>query len=463
MSGKRDNEPVWVDTAPDEWISKDELRNRADDLEDLVTIWIDKNAKHFDPFNWEGMQERYWKQKASNEAGLYLLHALNFGKDDKTPSLKQQIISRANDRRFVQLLLRSQNKFHYFVYPILYADSVNSLEKGISTDLEQVAERGEFWSSEWYAMRLLEFCHLCQMVGVRCPHDKDDVLNYSVLNHQPNIITSDPMDAYAITHDVMFYTDHLTDRITPAPYDISKVIRGLLLRYMAEDNCDIAIELLYAGVLQRQISQEMAQFVLTWVLEKTRSGGYVPGPDVDAMSGLVSPEWKGRHRRVDEPSAPWDYEYDSKQEEIWARNYHTNLVTGLTIRVLKRDWNKLNNMQMDHNMEEYSFRQEVMRLGQLLESLAKYDLEKGAQQMIELTDSPIRTEFPLVFQEAIDFLKYQRTRTGEIGYWTEEEILYTNDGNSRESFQKDLVKPITNTCQNALDSVERSSSIPPQE
>lgn len=449
--------PVWTDIAPSKLISEADVPERALELEQSANDFINGNARFFDPLNWEGRQDRYWRRKAFDEAGIYMFQAADTGRDDNLPALQELIIERVNDRRYKQLMLRSQNDFHLFVYPMLYADKVDRLDGSATMTLNQIAEGGEFWSGEQVPFRLLEFCLLSRIIGVPHEYDEEAILDYSAVNKQPGIIRSDFMDAYALTHDIMFYSNNYGDgTLRKAPYDLTTVLRGLILRYMAEDNCDLTLELLYAGILQRQISRQMVRLVLSWVLEKTNTAGYVPGPDADAMEALVSPKLKGSQANTDKLSAPWDFEHESTREKRWAKNYHTNVVAGMTARVLKRDWEELNKGPINHRFEEKSIRQDVYRLGELLKSLSEYDLEKGSRQMIELAGSPVITEFPDVFKTANNFIEDQLTQDGRFGYWADEEYLYIKKGNSRESFHTELASPITELCQKALDAVETS-------
>lgn len=457
----KNSEKTWIDITPDNVVPEAEVPERAGEIRRLTDDWLDENAQYFDLFDWQGSKEKHYRTKAFNEAGIYLLNALNHEEDDAVPALEELILDRVNDRRFVQSMLRHPAKFHHFVYPPLYANYVDYLKNDVATALKQIAEQGAFWSKERLPYRYLELCYLSRTFDIEFEHNEENILTYTLLNHQPNIVLADSFDVYSLTHDLMFshydklfYNDlDVAGHNTPgmaASYDLANVFRGLILRFMAKDNADITLELLLTGILQKQVSRDMVRLVLSWVLEKSQTAGYVPGPPKESMPApVLSP----KVMKKKEP--PWKYEYKDKQDETWVRNYHTNIIAGMTARVLSRHWYELDNRQMmDPRLEKYSFRRETMRLGQLLSSLADYDLDKGSQQMIELASSPVTTEFPLVFQEAVDFLEDQRAQDGRFGYWASEEIIYINKGNSQESFHNDLVDPVSETCQKALDIVE---------
>lgn len=452
---------AWTETAPDRLIPETDIPEKAGDLEEIASNWLDDNAEFFAIFDWNGMKEKYWKKKSFNEAGIYLINALNHGEVDHTANLKEQIIDRVNDERYAQLILRHQNDFHHFAYPALFTTYVDGRDRNLKATMEKVVEGGEFWSSERLPYRLLEFCYLSQIFGVNYEHDETTIVKHSLLNHQPNIVKSNYLDAYCLTHDVMFTnydklfynkyhgSDGYESLVISNQYNITGVLQGLILRYMAEDNLDITLELLLCGILQRQISRELVRLVLSWTMEKVKTTGYIPGPPEESMYLVSSPKLKGV-----KGASPWDYEYENEQEAIWAKSYHTNMVAGMTARALKEDWNELQNWAIKTNVEEQRFKQDSALLGHVLKSLAHYDIEKGSQQLLELAESPVVTKFPHAYQGAVSFLRDQRNQDGEFGYWTDEEILYTNQGHSRQSFKSDLVEPASEVCQRALDAVE---------
>lgn len=464
MTKQNNTESPWTETAPDRLVPEAEVPDRASELEARASSWLDANATFFDIYDWDGMKEKYWKKKSFNEAGIYLINALNHGDVDQTPNLEKQILERVNDQRFAELILRHQTDFHHFAYPALFAAYVDELDEEITTAMEYVAERGDFWSSERLPYRFLEFCYLARIIGVDYEHDEATLIEHSLLHNQPNVVKANYLDAYCLTHDVMFtnydklfynkYTSSHGDGSIDVSdrYDIRGVLSGLILRYMAEDNLDITLELLLSGVLLRQISRELVRLVLSWALEKIESTGYIPGPPEESMYLVSSPKLMGV-----KGTTPWDYEYENEQEAIWAKSYHTNMVAGMTARVLKANWDKLDNRSMDLNPEDKRFREVSIGLGHVLKSLAHYDIQNGSEQLLELATSPVLREFPFVYQEAVNFLNDQQTPDGEFGYWTDEEILYTNQGHSQQSFRSDLVEPASEICQRALDALEQSN------
>lgn len=440
-------------------IGENKVREKAEWLKNFTDEWIEDNIQYFDLFNWECPNEKFYRNKAFNEGGVYLLTGLRNGEYDIVPKLKDLIIERVNEKRFGQILLRNPSDFHYYAYPPLYASYVDSLGRDVEIKLRQVAQQGEFWAKERLPHRYLELCYLSRIFGIHDDYEGNTILRYSLLNNQPNIIYSDCPDAYCLTHDVMLANNNLlyynevefdTTLGKPASYDVTNVIRGLILRFIAEDNPDITLELVLSGILQRQISKEMVRFVLSWIIDKTNDTDYVPGPSKESMPAPVFSQDASK-----EEDPPWKYDYKDEQDEIWANNYHTNIVAGMTARIIIRDFEKLGYYNMNGNIDNQSFRQEIMYLGELLKYFSNYNLEKGSKLLIELAESPVKYEFPSVFQEAVDFLENQRRNDGNFGYWSSEKNIYLNNGNSEESFQDNLIAPVSNDCRKAINKIKK--------
>lgn len=467
MTKNQTTQSIWTDVGPDTLIHESNVRNQATQLAELVDDWFVGYEDYVDPFNWEDVDKKYFRTKGFIELSGYLLNAKGVADEQPLPEIHDLLIDRINDRRFGHMLLRSPRQLHYIYLPVIYARYTDNLEDRTAKQFEKLIDIGAFWDVERVQYRQQEYCFifkcLSQLFGYSQDYyDAEAALVNSLLDNQPNVVRSNLPDAYCLTHDVIFYDNHLgicqeafPDQ--PAPYDIEELLQGLILRFMADDNQDIVLELLLSGVLQRQISREMVQFVLSWVVEQAEETGFVTGPQqdkTDMMNRMVVDEESlgvgGDERGGDK----WDYENDHEAE--WGENFHTNAVAGMTARVIARDWDELDNRSGNHSLEDPSYRRDVTRLGQVLKSLADYDLETGAQQLTELAGSPVLTEYETVTQDAISFLEDQRTPEGNFGFWVQEEILYREAGRSRDSFDTNLVEPVREVCQEALEAVKKS-------
>lgn len=460
MPDQQASDSLWTAVEPDTVISERAVPERVHEFATAVDDWINDHARYVDPFDWADTDERYWRKKMFLESAGYLLNVRGTGADEPLPAIHDVVIERTNDRRFAHKMLRSPRDLHHYAVPALYARYVDELDRDTASALERTADLGAFRLAERLPMRRLEFWALSRYLsslfdGEYEWYDPERVLESSILNNQPNVARSTISDAYCFTHDVLFYNNYLgvCDEVfpdDPAPYDVTVLVRGLILRYMAADNCDIVSELLLSGVMQRQISRDLVRLVVSWLLEKAESNGYVPGPEVSEdevmrRMSLDTPD-------VDDFGGRWDY--DSREEAVWGKNYHTNIVAGTTAHFLHRDWEHIETRGGEYSIADETFRRDVFRLGEMLNSLGEYNLERGAEQMTALADSPVRSEFPVVFDQAVEFLANQRTNDGEFGYWSDEEVLYTNAGNTPQSFRSELVAPVSEACREALDAVD---------
>lgn len=464
MTTEQRVESLWADFEPDTLISETKIPDRANELATTVDDWFAGFIKYVDPFNWDEIKTEAFRKKGFLELSGYLLNAHGVTGDNPLPEIHDVIVNRVNDRQFPHLMLRSPRELHHFALPFIYAYAVDEFETKTARRLEKCIEADAFWEVERVPYRQIEswFLSKCfsEMVASGPQiYDVETALENSLLNHKPHVIRSTLSDAYCLTHDVFFYDNHLgifpeLFPEDPAPYDISDELFGLILRYMAENNCDIVLELVISGVLQRQISRGMVQFVLSWILEKVEKHGHVPGPETNktVLMDLPEPGEGYVDQNVDETSDRWDY--DNEQERVWGENFHVNAVAGMTARIVARDWEKLERGSKNMHLNERSNRRDIARLGQVLKSFAEYDLKKGARRLHAMTDSGVMNKYQPLVRESVTFLRDQQCLDGSFGYWTNEEMLYTNAGNSSDSFRNEFVEPITEACEAAIKAVE---------
>lgn len=461
MPEKDTNDPIWADFEPDTFINESDIPSRSKDLTSIVNNWLSNHIGYVDPKNWEEVDKHFYRKQAFVELSSYLLNARGVAGEQPLPDVHNLIIDRVNGRYFPQLLSRSPRELHHFAIPFIYAEYVNELNEGPKNRLENVVETGAFQAAERVPYRQIEYWFI-----LRCfsrlfgptpdKYDEREALENSVLNYQPNMVRCMLPDAYCITHNIFFYDNYygIFPEIFPAdqtPFDLEPLLRGLILRFMADGNTDIVLELVCAGVLERKISRQMVQLVLSWLFENITQG-YVPGPTFDKTDLLKSLDVVEDSMEVKPGNAKPDYEND--REEEWIKNFHTNVVAGMTARIIERDWGKIESKALDYSFAVDSTRRDITRIGQLLNSLSSYDLMTGARQMKRLAQSPVIEEYETASQDAIDFLREQQTIEGKYGFWPKEEIIFTNSGKSFERFDSQLRKPVSKACREALGTFE---------
>lgn len=142
----------------------------------------------------------------------------------------------------------------------------------------------------------------------------DDNLKFwiplSCLKHPVNLFSESSDGVYAITHAIM-YASFGRGEIPGLEVDtLFQTVETLLIRYMDEQNYDIAGELLMAWPLLRKEMNPIIAFAIDCLFKIETKVGFLPSPGLDTS-------------RLD----PNDQ--NSRRTYIYSINYHTVLVMGL--------------------------------------------------------------------------------------------------------------------------------------
>lgn len=413
-------------------------------LETTVDGWIADHARRFDPFAWTVPEERDIRRKAFTEAGVYLYVADAVGGRAPPKTLVEQTVERANDRRYAHLVRRNPRSFLKYAYPFRYLDAAEELTAGARDAVAAVLDGRTVWAVERVPYRSLDLWHFCVGYGYEdCPLDRDRILRLSVLNRPPDPVGATLTDLYAVTHSLFYYHDfgvgHEPFPEGRAPFDVEAVVVGGILRHLVDDNPDIVLELLIAGVLQRRLPPELIRLVVAWARAKAERQGYVPGPD-DGGPEIPAEEF-----------AAWDDE-----EHEWARNYHTNLVAATATRVVNAAWPDLPGPDAELATDRARF-VDLLRLGQLLQTLSTYDLGAAARQVRALAGTEFGAPYDGIYRDCVRYLRRQETANGEYGFWTDEEAVYVARGNDHDAFREEIVDPVTAACTAAVEQAESTT------
>lgn len=442
-----DTGSIWEPVAHPSSLPIDGVRPALSDIESLADEFLVTHTERFDPFNWSELDSRHVHRKAFTESALYAYTLEAFGDTGTATELRALVVDRTNDRRYRHLLLRNSHDFIRYSLPVGYLHVIDELDDRMAAAVDSILDSRTVWAVERTPYRQMDLWHFCQLYGYDdCPLERDSILAASCLEYPLHPIEAELEDAYAFTHDLLYYHNFGLPQSgfpdEPAPYDHADVITALILRYMADGNCDISLELLLVGVLQGQVEPELVALVTAWVRQEGRTNGYIPSP-------AQLPLEDDREEEI-ESWGPADHE--------WAENYHTNLVAATTTRVVKSHLEELGGDSRVEPLDETEI-EGAFKLGQLLNTLTEYDLERAGKQLRDLADSPVRERFPAVFDSCVEYVGDQRTADGEFGYWTDEEAIYLALGNSRQEFVDEMVRPVSAACRRALEAVSGDGSI----
>lgn len=137
----------------------------------------------------------------------------------------------------------------------------------------------------------------------------------SCLNHAADFFSENSDGAYSITHAVMYGAFRRKEITGIDPEKLFQTIESLLIRYMDEQNYDVAGELLMTWPLLNRKWSHTALFALHCLFKIEERVGFLPAPGLERS-------------RID------GAEQDEKRTYIYSINYHTALVMGLLCNTL---------------------------------------------------------------------------------------------------------------------------------
>lgn len=408
------------------------IESASDDIEPRLHSWLDANSDRFDSFTLRADKKTEYYRKAFCEAGLYLYVLDSIGDrpaESAVPTMRETILEQVNDPKFSALVRREPRYFLMYAYPIVYTEKVDELTPENADAIRDVLDDRAVWGFERTPHRMLDMWFFCQLYGHECDFDLESIVELSCLTHPPDLVTATIQDAYALTHNLFYYHKFgMEDSITPTRFDLDDVILGLLLRFLYEDNADIVLELLIGGVFEESLSPAVVNTIVDWMNTKVHPSGFVPGPDQSSS---------------DETSDP------AVQE--WEQNYHTTLVAGMAVLILKNHWHSENSRtEQEKNAEPIS---DLLTLGEIISLFSDYQLEEGAKRLLEISGSHLVRRYPDIINMIVGYLRRQKMDDGTFGYWTDEALLYESFGNNPEKFQE-LVDETSQICAEAIQELD---------
>jgi hypothetical protein len=363
--------------------------------------WVEQYVEHFDLFSWSTTAERYRRRKAFAEAALYLYVAHRFGDDDRSlPRLKSLVVDRVNAPRYCELVARHPREFDLYSLGPLYVSVTGTLDARVAATIARVLDGRAVWAVPRRPSHLLGLWHFCTAYGYRAiPIDLRSALRCTSLDRPPGPVEWTLEDAYALTHVVMFHANfgvpHRGFPRRALPYELGDLLDGLILRFMAERDLDIVLELTAAGVLLRQMRPSVAALALDWANSVAAPHGYVPHREGASVAG-------GGPR-------------------TWSDNYHTTLIAGSLLRSLLYDWPHMALRLRSNPLDDASLApDEALALGQALACLANYELGRGAGLLQDLLGTAVQRNFARLYFSAVDFVRAQRTGEGDFGFRTDD-------------------------------------------
>ena len=422
---------LWPPTLDSTTITDDSAPFLIDSMISAADDWLDERAAQFNPFDWESADERYARRKAFAEAAIYLNVAAAHGDTDAAPRLHDLVLEHVLSPDYAELVRRYPRHFLLFSSPIVYAAWQGELTPKLASAVDEVLSGKTVWSTERPPHRMMDLWNFCSAYGrssLLGPVEGLMSLGAAGLPLDP--IEANLRDAYGLTHNLMFlYNFGVLDGSVPeVPTEIEDIgdnlescLTLLTLRFIAENNFDVALELIMVGALQRRLPRGLLRLVLGWLDAAVKSHGGIPGPNQDENFQLA----------VEDP----DF-------QSWYGDYHTTLVVASTLRTLRRDWDVLDERLSKVSTENWN-PVVAQRVGESLNRLHRYELPLGIAQLQELVPMQESEPVAMALDAAVPFISKQRNDNGHFGLFTDERRAHDHVIASEESFESIMVQPVS--------------------
>lgn len=407
-------------------------------LYDAVTERLIDTRHHFEPLpGGDSPVSKVVRRKAFAELAMFVHVATAFDEPSVPSSLTGFTVDRVNDEAYYGQLARHPTRARLYAPPMAYAHARGALDDRPLSVLRRVLDRGDVWANELRPSDALDLVHVARLAGTTAPVDPDAATETAAQRHGLHPVTADLETVYRLTHELLFWYRLGLPGVEPMgtglPAAGDDALRGLLLRFLAEDNLDIALELVIVGVFRDALSPSTVRLVVETAAEQATAGdGSLRGPDLDDDEG--DDEESGL------PPAARD----------WKRDYHTTFLGGVTAVVVDDRWASFR-ASPTHEPHDCDL-SDLVALGDVVASLADYDLKGAATDLQELADTPVAWAFPDVVDAAAGFLASQRRPDGLFGHWADERAVFERRHPDGE-FVAELVEPAAEECAAALAAV----------
>lgn len=383
-----------------------------------LDAWLDAHATEADPFRWQDVEERFLRRKAFAEVAIYLYSAEPLG-GAPLPRLRQLVLERTNDHRYAELIRREPRQVLLYAAATIYADHCGELGERSRRAVDAALEDPTAWAVERLPHRLMDLWNVCAVTGRPTRGlDPAALVRLGALGHPPDPARASLSEAYSFTHHLLFLHNFgVPAGPFPVPdvgIDSTRVIEGLVLRFLAEDNTDIVAELLLVGSYAGQIEPDLLRHGLTWLLAAAHPSGFVRGPG--ACAGAAS---------------------------AWRSSYHTTLVVGSLLRYV-----------LAHEARGQALREvdphDAQVLGRALQACSAYELPLAVTLLMQVAGTATAIRFSAAFDAGVDFVRRQRADNDMYGLWPDERHL----ARERDAgFDAEVAGPIDLLCRQLLDSL----------
>lgn len=390
-----------------------------------IDIWLDDNKEFYLPTVIDTPKAIEYRRKAFGEFCLYAYVAEQYDSFTRPAKLTQLFFTEVNSDAFLALAKRNTTTYGYYTFPIAVAKKMGKCRPELLSYFEEIFASSHLRSMEIPPFRLLDNLFTSHVYGLKTtPYDTEEVYKLINLHRLPDPIMADYTQAYALTHNVFYLTGLAPNKdvlgLNP-DYDLQhlQALEALFLRFLADNNLDLALELLLCLVLTNQCKRWHVQYALEQVEKHLINNVVVPGPgEPDGFSQLQDQSANFKH---------------------WVKHYHTMMVAGITFRLVADNLNSI--WQKQDTGDTFV----AFGCGQLLRLLHDYNLPLALTVLktLENYSADIKSlQLNYLVDHVMHFIEQQIQDNGEIGYYYNEIYALTNKGISWEEASKNIQMPL---------------------
>jgi hypothetical protein len=383
--------------------SQDNVENYLNNRISNINIWLDEHKDCFIPTVADSPKAIDYRRKSFGEAGLYLYVADKYKAFSGPGALEKDYWKVLSSTAFLELAHRNPATYGLYAFPVAVAKSLGESNPALDSYFQQTYLSTHLRSIEAPPFRLLDNLFFARIFDLpQMPYSAKDVMELTNVNRLPDLIMADESQAYALTHNIFYLTGMLQgqDFLDLKPeFDQSHLmaLEGLFVRYMANNNLDLALELLMCLVLTGLCKKWHLQYALALVDKNLIDDVIVPGPGT--------------------PAGFEQLQESSEKFKIWVNHYHTMLVAGMAFRMAASHLDEI--WQTGPDLNHYA----AYGCGQILRLLHDYNLPLALTvfKTLEPHVADIhQLDLDYVLEHSIEYIEQQKQDDNSIGFYHDE-------------------------------------------
>lgn len=403
--------------------------------------WLSKELQDFNPFvppPEASSKIHIPSQKIWSETSLIIRVSDLCGiENPRINQLFDVLIKPIKDPNFMSRLVRDRGGFGVDVYPLALADALGHPFNEEKNLVLMMIEEGILWPNDLQGWARAESLFSRALLGAKVNmSEMNKATQLSNLVKLPkNIFYFTLNQAYRLTHSIFFHTGFLLPRLFNQDNPsivleprLGNVLEWLIARFYLEGHNDLALELCLSSLLTQKKIGACHQYVIERAVETFLKNGYVP---------TYLPQHPNFEASISGPVGC---------SEVFLTNYHTVLIFIAYLSVLKRKENhqlEFTISQLQETAVVSTSPPKEIRIGTLLSSAAKYDLEEFCNT-IDILNSKYNVfeKHPLLSQNIISWLELQRRPSGHYGFFDDKRESLEKRGYNFSEIQSEISKMV---------------------